>query len=82
MMPAPAGVVDTRALLETVAASLVAGVGIIVIYSMAIRSATRFFEARRDERPMLALGAGILTVVMLAATAAAVVIGIVVMASK
>jgi hypothetical protein len=75
-------VVNTKELLETVAASLIAGVGIIVIFSLAIAGAALFAEARRNARSALAVGAGFLTAVGLAGTAAAIAIGIIVMTSK
>jgi hypothetical protein len=74
--------VDTKALLETVAASVIAGVGITVIFSMAIAGAAIFADARRHARPVLAAGAAFLMGVGLAGSAAAVVIGIIVMTSK
>ncbi len=75
-------VVDTKALLETVVASLIAGVGITMIFSMAIAGAALFADARRHGRPVLAGGAALMMVVGLAATAAAIAFGIVVMTSK
>jgi hypothetical protein len=77
-----ATVVDTKALLETVVASLIAGVGITVIFSMAIAGAALFADARRNARPVLATGAVVLMTVGLAGSAAAIAFGIIVMTSK
>jgi hypothetical protein len=77
-----ATIVDTGALLKTVAAAFVAGVGVTLIFSLAILGATRFAEMNRDERPLAAVSFGALAIVALAAAAAAVTIGIIVMASK
>ena len=75
-------IVDGEALLDTVAGSLVAGVGVTVAFSLAILGAALFGEARRDGRSLVAAGAGGLAVVALAGCAAAIVFGIVIMTSK
>jgi hypothetical protein len=75
-------VVDTGALLESVAASAVAGVGITLIFSLAIYGATRFVDLSRDERVAAAGAADALAVVSLFAFVAAVTIGIIVMIDK
>ena len=75
-------VVETKELAETVVASLVGGVGVTVVFSIAIWGAARFAELSRGERPLAAAGAAAVAVLALAATAASVVLGIVVMTSK
>jgi hypothetical protein len=75
-------VVETKELAETVVASLVGGVGVTVIFSIAIWGSARFAELSRGERPLAAAGAAAVAVLALAATAASVVLGIVVMTSK
>jgi hypothetical protein len=75
-------VVETRELAETVVASLVAGVGITAVFSVAIWAAARFVELSRADRPLAAGGAAAVGLVGLAATLGAVVVGIVVMTSK
>jgi hypothetical protein len=75
-------IVETKELLQTILASLIAGVGITVIFSFAIWGAARFVDMSRSERPLAAGGAAALTILALAATAAAVVLGIIVMTSK
>ena len=74
-------VVETKELWQTVVASIVAGVGITSIFSVAIWSAARFVDFSRDDRPIAAGAAAALGLLALAATAAAVVVGIVVMAN-
>jgi hypothetical protein len=75
-------VVETRELLETVIASIVAGVGVTVIFSVAIWGVARFVDLSRSERPLAAGMAAGLAGLALAATFAGVVFGIVIMTSK
>jgi hypothetical protein len=75
-------VVETKELAQTVIASLVGGVGVTVVFSIAIWGSARFAELSRGERPLAAAGAAAVAVLALAATAASVVLGIVVMTSK
>ena len=74
-----ATVVETQELWRTVVAALVAGVGVTLVFSLAIYGATRFADTRRDERPLASAAAALLTILALAATVASVVLGIVVM---
>jgi hypothetical protein len=74
--------VDTEALLDTVAAAAVAGVGITLIFSLAVYGATRFVDLSRDERFVAAGAAAALAMLSLVAFIAAVTIGIFVMADK
>jgi hypothetical protein len=76
-----ATVVDTDALLQTILAALVAGVGVAFTFSLAILGATGFAEASRDGRSGSATVFGFLGVLGLLATAAAIVAAIVVMTS-
>ncbi len=75
-------VVETKELLETVVASLVAGVGITVVFSVAIWGVARFADLSRNERPLAAGAAAALAGLAVLVTLAAVVFGIVVMSSK
>jgi hypothetical protein len=75
-------VVETKELAETVVASLVGGVGVTVVFSIAIWGSARFAELSRGDRPLAAAGAAAVAVLALAGTAARVVLGIVVMTSK
>jgi hypothetical protein len=75
-------VVETKELLQTVVASLVAGVGITVVFSVAIWGVARFADLSRNERPLAAGAAAALAGLAVLVTAAAVVFGIVVMTRK
>jgi hypothetical protein len=77
-----ATIVETKELLETVIASVVAGVGVTTVFSMAIWGGARFVDFSRDGRPVAAAAAVAVSVLGLAATLAAIVFGIVVMTSK
>ena len=74
--------VEGKELLETVIASVVAGVGVTVIFSIAIWGVARFADLSRGERPLAAGAAAAVAALALALTAAAVAIGILVMTSK
>ena len=77
-----ATLVEKKALLETVAASLIAGVGVTAVFSLVIFGVTRSADMVRDERPLLATMAGALAVLAGAVVIAAIVFGIVVMTRK
>jgi hypothetical protein len=77
-----ATIVETKELIETVIASAVAGIGVTAVFSIAIWGGARFVDLNRDGRPLAAGAAATLGVLALAATVAAVAIGIVVMTSK
>ena len=75
-------VVETKQLLETVVASLVAGVGITAVFSVAIWGVGRFADLSRDDRPLAAGAAAVLAGLAVLFTLAAVAFGIVVMSRK
>ena len=75
-------VVETKELLETVVASVVAGVGITVIFSVAIWGVARFADLSRNERPFAAGAAAALAALAGLATLATVAFGIIVMTRK
>jgi hypothetical protein len=77
-----ATVVDGEALLKTVLASVVAGVGVTIVFSLAILGAGLFGDARRDGRAAAAVGAATLTILALAACGTAIVFAFVVMTSE
>ena len=77
-----ATVVETKELLDTVLASVVAGVGITAAFAVLIFATIRSTEMARDDRPVLATAAGGLAVIALLVVIASVVLGIVVMTSK
>ena len=75
-------VVETKELAETVIASVIAGVGITAVFSVAIWGAARFIDLSRGDRPVAAGAAAALGILGMAATLGAVVLGIVVMTSN
>lgn len=77
-----ATIVETKELLQTVIASLIAGVGITVVFSFAIWGVARFADLSRSERPLAAGAAATLAALATLLTIAAVVFGVVVMARK
>jgi hypothetical protein len=77
-----ATVIETKALLDTVIVSLVAGIGVTAVFAILIFGVTRSAEMVRDERPVAATAAGTLAVVAFAVVAGAIVLGIVVMTQK
>jgi hypothetical protein len=77
-----ATIVDGEALWHTVAGALVAGIGTTFVFSLAILGVARFAEASREGRGAEATLFGLLAILGLLATAAAVAVGVVVMTSK
>jgi hypothetical protein len=77
-----AEIVQTKELVETVIASVVAGVGVTAVFSMAIWGGARFVDLSRGGRPIAAAFAAALAALALATTLAAVVVGIVAMTKK
>ena len=77
-----ATIVDTDALLQTIAAAFVAGVGATIIVSLAILGSVRFADANRDGRTVEAVLFGALALVGTLATVGAAVLAVVVMTTK
>lgn len=77
-----ATILETQDLLETVAASVIAGVGVTIAFSVAVYGATRFVDLSRDERPVAAGTAAVTAVLALGVCIAAVVVGIVALTNK
>jgi hypothetical protein len=77
-----ATIVDTNALWETVVGAAVAGIGTIVVFSLAILGVARFADASRDGKGAEATLFGALAITGLLLTGAAIVVGVVVMTSK
>jgi cation transporter-like permease len=75
-------IVDTHALLELIVASLLAGVGVCVVYAVAVVGVTRAREHRRASRHRTATLYAALAVLALAACGWAIVTGITIMATK
>jgi hypothetical protein len=77
-----ATLVEGRELLEAVGASVVAGIGVTFVFSVAIWGAARFADLSRNERPLAAGAAAVVACLGLLATAGIVVVGIIAMTSK
>jgi len=77
-----ATIVHTDELLQTVAASVIAGIGVTFAFSVGIWGAGQFIELSRNERPGAAAAALVVGGFALACVAASIVIGIIVMTSK
>lgn len=74
-----ATIVETEDLLMTVIASVVAGVGVTAVFSIAIWGGARSADLSREGRPLAAGAAAVVGILALVVTGAAVVFGIVVM---
>ena len=77
-----ATIIETEDLLKTVAASLIAGIGVTAAFAILVFGITRAADMTRDERPLLATAAGGLAAIALLVVIGAIVLGIVVMTSK
>ena len=77
-----ATIVHTDELLQTIAASVIAGIGVTFLFSLGIWAAGQFTELSRGERPVAATAAALVGAVALLCVAGAVVTGIVVMTHK
>jgi hypothetical protein len=77
-----ATIVHTSELLQTIAASVIAGVGVTFLFSFGIWGAGQFTELSRSDRPAAAAAAAIVGVVAMLGVAASVVTGIIVMTHK
>jgi hypothetical protein len=77
-----ATVIETKEMLDTVIASVVAGVGVTAAFALLIFGSIRSAEMARGDRPILAVAAGGIAVLALLVVIASIVLGIVVMTSK
>lgn len=77
-----ATLVEGQELLETVIASIVAGVGVTAAFSVAIWGVGRFADLSRNERPLAAGATATAAALALAVVAAAVVFGVIAMTRK
>jgi cytochrome b len=77
-----AEIVETKDLLETVLFSVVAGIGVTAIYSVAIWGAARYVEYDQEGRRSAALAGAATAAVALLAVLAVIVIAVVVMTDK
>ena len=80
--PLAAQVVDWGSLLEVVVVSLVAGVGVTAVFSVAVLGAVRSVDSARDGRRLAAGTFGAIALVALAGCLVATAYGIVIMVSK
>lgn len=74
-----ATIVHTDELLKTIAAAVVAGIGVTFAFSLSIWGVGQFAELSRNERPVAAAGAAVVGGLALVCVAAALIAGIVVM---
>jgi len=74
--------VDTKALLQSVAAGVAAGIGVTVVFAILVFGVSRSAQLVRDERPALAALSGVLAALAFAVVAASIVLGIIVMTTK
>lgn len=74
-------IVESAKLLETIVASLVAGIGITVVFSVAIWGAARYVDLSVAERRFAAIAAAALGIAAFALTLGAAGVGIAVMMS-
>jgi predicted RecB family nuclease len=77
-----ATVVETKNLLETVAASLIAGIGVTAAFSLVIFGIARSADMARGDRRLLATAAGALAALAGAVVIGSIAFGIVVMTKK
>jgi uncharacterized membrane protein YkvI len=77
-----ATLVETKALLQSIAASLIAGIGVTAVFSVVVFALARVGDMVREERPAMATAAGALAVLAGLVVAAVIVFGIVVMTQK
>jgi hypothetical protein len=81
-MTLAAATVDTHALLQLIYVSLIAGVGICVVFAFAVVAITRFQEYRRAGRRRTSAAYGALAAVALGGCGWAIIAGIAVMSTK
>ena len=77
-----ADIVDWDAVLEVVWVSLLAGIGVVVLYALALLGATRAADHSREGRTAEAVLFGVLCVAALVGVTASVVFAIIVMPQK
>jgi small-conductance mechanosensitive channel len=81
-MIGPAEIVETKELVQTVIYALVAGIGVTLIYSVAIWGVARFVDLSQEDRRLAAGAAALTAALALLAVVAIIVVGVVVMTSK
>jgi Kef-type K+ transport system membrane component KefB len=73
-------IVDLEALWQASRAAFIAGLAVVFVFSLAVLGIARFADYSRDRRPVAAALSGALAVTALAGTAAAITLGIIVIA--
>jgi hypothetical protein len=73
--------VDLEALWQASRAAFMAGIGIVFVFSLAVLGVARFAAYTRERRPVAAVLSGLLALLSLVVTGAAIVLGIIVVAS-
>jgi hypothetical protein len=74
--------IDAHLLLRVLYTGLLAGVGVCVVFSLAVYGMTRSSDLRREQRPVAAAGYALLGLVGLTSTAALIVYGLILLARK
>jgi hypothetical protein len=74
--------IDTGALIQVVWASLLAGIGVTLTFSLVVLGSTRSAAARRRGSDGAALAYGVLAALALGAFVAGVIFGLIIMLSK
>jgi predicted membrane channel-forming protein YqfA (hemolysin III family) len=75
-------VIDTHLLLKVLYTSLIAGVGVSVVFAFAVLGVVRSNDARREQRPTAAATYALIGAVGLALTAGLIVYGLILLARK
>jgi hypothetical protein len=81
-MPGVAEIVETKELVQTVVFARVAGIGVTLVFSVAIWGAARFVDLSQEGRRPAAGAAALIAVIALLAVLAAIVVGVIVMTGK
>jgi hypothetical protein len=74
--------IDVHLLLKVLYTSLLAGVGVSVVFSIAVLGLVRSSDARRDERPTAAVSYALLGAAGLLLSAGLIVFGLILLARK
>lgn len=82
MSTVAAAIIETGTLLKVILYSLAAGIGISVVVGAGVASVASLLDAVRDHRRPAGAAWGVLAAICLAAAAAVVVLGLIVMAAK
>ncbi len=75
-------IVETKELMQTVVVSVMAGVGVTVVFAVAIWGAAQFADLNRNERPLAAGMAATVGILALLVTLASIALGLVAVTSK